>query len=100
MSRSIRPLSSYDIAVGSSATDSHANPVAAGVTAVRLVTTAACYCTISTAGGSAAATAATKPGGFRLAPNWPEYFRAAPGECVSVIQDATTGTLTVTEIVD
>lgn len=91
MSHVFRPATSYDVAVGATSAAS-ANPVPQGIQVVRLVATTACYVTFG------AAPTAAKPGGFRLAPNWPENFRITGGEKVAVIEDAAAGTLTITEM--
>jgi hypothetical protein len=87
----MNPGVSQDVAIGSTSAAS-ANPISSNVFHVRLVATSACYVAIGDA------PTAAKPGGMRLAPNFPEIFRVVPGQSVAVIQDAAAGTLTVTEM--
>jgi hypothetical protein len=87
----LRPATSQDVAIGA-ASAACTNAFNAVTTIVRLVATSACYVAF------AAAPTATKPGGHRLAPNFPEYFLVSGGEKVAVIEDTTAGTLTVTEM--
>jgi hypothetical protein len=88
------PVVSYDIAIGASSTQA-GQAIGPGITVIRLCVsgTAAAYVNIGTN------PTAAKPGGLKLAPNWPEYVGVVPGSKVAVIQDAAGGTfLTVTEM--
>jgi hypothetical protein len=86
-----RPGVSQDVAIGVASVQA-TNAISTGVSAVRMVATSACYV------ATGANPTATKPGGFRLAPSFPEIFRVYAGEKVAVIQDAAGGTLTITEM--
>ena len=87
----LRPGASQDITVAATHAES-ATAFQAATRMVRMVSTTACYVAIG------ANPVAAKPGGMRLAPNFPETFHVNTGEKVSVIQDAAGGTLTLTEM--
>jgi hypothetical protein len=85
-------LGTHQIAAYTSVAASIANAVGAGTNVVRVATTTGAYVKI----GNTPTAAATNS--IYMAAGDPEYFVITPGQKVSAVRVATSGTLSVTEV--
>lgn len=85
----LRPITNQTVAIGAASAQSAA--FGGYISEIRLVASVNCFVAI---GSAPTATTA----GMRLVADVPEYFHVSPGEQIAVIQDASGGTLYVTEM--